>query len=65
MGHIRAANLRHPHLVNLEAELLTTTARKKECIFWQILEALAGWIGPEWRVGGGGGADVFSARAER
>jgi len=44
MGHIRAANLRHPHLVNLEAELLTTTARKKECIFWQILEAeLAGW----------------------
>ena len=37
MGHIRAANLRHPHLVNLEAELPTTTAEKNEAFFWQIL----------------------------
>ena len=59
MGHIRAANLRHPHLVNLEAELPTTTAEKNEAFFgrfWQILVAGRPRMAPDGARGWGGGA---------
>ena len=47
MGHMSAANCRHPHLVNLDsAQLSTTTAKSKNLAFLAIFGRFAARMAP-------------------